>query len=164
MALIDEKYNQFLFSQNLPFLKQVFANELSAIDADVKRLQVGYLNTILLSPISGVITGVFVDLGDCVRVGQPVVRVENDEEILIVGTLQYRSLLAIGSAVTITTQIFDSPKPLTVNGKVVSIRGHDSEDEEYDVIIRCSNRNVDKAPIFPINYNFDYDDTTVDVS
>jgi hypothetical protein len=164
VSLADERFAQFIFSQNLPFLPVVFDNELESIDLDVKRLQVSYLNTILFAPINGIVTGLFRDLGDCVQAGQPVMRVENDDEVLIVGTLKFRGLLSVGSKVSITTSIFDSPTPVTIKGAVVAIRGHDSEDEEWDAIIRCPNLDASNNPIFPINYNFDFDDTTVDIS
>jgi hypothetical protein len=162
--LLDEQFSQFMFAQNLPFLDTVFTNELKAIDLDVKRLQVAYLDTILLSPIDGVVTGVFRDMGDCVRAGQPVMRVENDTEVLLVGTLKFRGLISIGSTVSVTTKIFDSGVTLTTSGKVVSVRGHDSEDEEWDVLVLCPNRDAHGKPIFPINYNFDFDDTDLDIT
>jgi multidrug resistance efflux pump len=115
---------------NLPFLDAVFNNELRMIDLDVKCLQVAYLDTLLLSPIDGVVTGVFRNLSDCVRAGQPVMRVENDTEILLVGTMKYRGLVFIGTGMSITTKIFDTGVKLTTSGKVVSVRGHDAEDEQ----------------------------------
>jgi hypothetical protein len=164
VSLIDEQYSQFMYGQNLPLLDRVFTNESKAIDLDVKRLQVAYLNTLLLSPIDGVITGLFKNLGDCVSAGQPVLRVENDVEVLLVGTVIFRGLVSIGSNVTLTTQIFDSPTALTISGKVVAVRGHKAEDDRWDLLIRCPNRDAHNNPILPINYNFDFDDTTVDIS
>jgi multidrug resistance efflux pump len=164
VSLLDEQFAQFMFSQNLPFLDTVFNNELKSIDLDVKRLQVAYLDTLLVSPIAGIVTGVFRDKGDSVRSGQAVMRVENDQEILLVGTLKFRGLLSIGARVAVTTKIFDSPNLLRVTGSIVSVRGHDSEDEEWDVLILCGNRDAHSNPIFPINYNFDFDDTTIDIS
>ena len=163
VSLLDEQFSQFMFGQNLPVLDRVFANELRAIDLDVKRLQIAYLNMILMSPIDGVVTGVFKNLGDCVRVGEPVVRVENSSEIFLVGTLIFRGLLSIGSKVSVTTSIFDSPTSVTVSGTVVSVRGHDSKDDEWNVLVRCSNPGAGGVTL-PINYNFDYDDTTVTIS
>ena len=52
-----------------------FANDLRAIDLDVKRLQVAYIDTLLISPIDGVVTGVFRNVGDSVRAAQAVIRV-----------------------------------------------------------------------------------------
>jgi multidrug resistance efflux pump len=164
ISLLDEQFSQFIFGQNLPLLDRVFTNELRSLDLDVKRLQVAYLNTILLSPIAGIVTGVFKNLGDCVRAGEPVMRVENDIEIFLVGTLIFRGLLAVGATVSVTTQIFDSPNKITIDGKVVSVRGHDSKDDEWNVLVRCSNVDAQGQRKLPLNYNFDFDDTTVTVA
>ncbi|KAA0103709.1 HlyD family secretion protein [Mycolicibacterium sp. P1-5] len=142
---------------------QYFKNDLRSIDLDVKRLQLAYIDTLLTSPIDGVVTGVFRNLGDSVRTAQAVVRVENDAEVLLVGTLKYPGLLRIGQDVTIGTRLFDSTQQLTVTGKVVAVRGHDSEDQLWDVLIACANRDADGVAKFPINYNFDFDGTTVTV-
>lgn len=136
------------------------ANDLRAIDLNIKRLQVSYLDTFLLSPIDGVVTGVFRNVGDFVRAAQPVVRVENDAEIYLVGILKYRGLITIGQTITVTTSLFDNR---TVSGVVASVRGHDSEDELWDLLIRCGNRDAAGLPIFPINYNFDLDNATIEV-
>lgn len=164
VSLLEEQFTQFMFSQQLPFLDTIFNNEVAAIDLDVRRLQVAYLDTILVSPIDGVITGVFRDLGDCVRAGQPVVRVENDVEILIVGTVKYRGLISVGSNVQVSTSIFDTGTTVTTSGKVVSVRGHDSADERWDLLMLCPNRDTHGNPLFPVNYNFEYDDTTIDIT
>jgi multidrug resistance efflux pump len=164
ISLLDEQFSQFMLGQNLPLLDRVFANELRAIDLDVRRLQIAYLNTILMSPIDGVVTGVFKNLGDCVRAGEPVMRVENDAEVFLVGTIICRDLISIGSKVSVTTQIFGKPTKLTISGLVVSVRGHDSDDDEWNVLVRCANPNAPGGLKLPINYNFDYDDTTVTVS
>lgn len=137
------------------------ANDLRAVDLDIKRLQVSYLDTFLLSPIDGVVTGVFRNIGDFVRAAQPVVRVENDTEIYLVGILKYRGIIGIGQTISVTTSLFDNR---TVSGVVASVRGHDSEDELWDLLIRCGNRNAGGLPIFPINYNFDLDNATIEVA
>src|SRR5262249_7629360 len=54
ISLIDQQFAQFMAGQNLPNLTAVLQNELSAIDRGVNQLQVGFLNTILLSPIAGI--------------------------------------------------------------------------------------------------------------
>ena len=163
VSLLDESFSQFMFGQNLPFLDRVFTNELRAIDLDVKRLQVAYLNTILMSPIDGVVTGLFKNLGDCVKAGERVMRVENNSEVYLVGTLIFRGLISIGSQVSVTTSIFDSPTSATYSGSVVSVRGHDSKDDEWNVLVRCPNPGASPVTL-PLNYNFDYDDTTVNIT
>jgi hypothetical protein len=157
-----EAEESFLSTGLLP--RRYLANDLSAIDLDVKRLQVAYMDTLLVSPIDGIVTGVFRNLGDAVRAAQAVVRVENDSEIYLVGTLKYRGLLQVGQAISVSTSLFDTTAVKTVTGTVVAVRGHDSANELWDLLILCSNRDGAGAALFPINYNFDFDATMVDVA
>jgi len=168
ISLTDEAFTQFMAGQSVanlgfPDLSKIFTNELSSIDYDVFQLQVAYLNSILMSPIPGIVTGVYKNPGDAVAAGEPVVRVENNAEILIVATLIFRGPIAIGSSVKINTKLFDLAGPLTpIAGPVVAARGL-REDDHWEVIVKCNNIKAGK-PIFPLGYHFDYDDTTVDIS
>jgi HlyD family secretion protein len=163
ISLLDEQYAQFMFTQNLKFLQTVFNNELNSIDLDIKRLQIAYLNTLLLSPIDGIVSGLFRDPGDCVKAGQAVLRVENEAQIYLVGTIICRSLLTLGSKMAVETKLFGDPagSNLILTGSIVSIRGHDAKDDIWDVMILCNNQDRfnNNQPILPLNYNFDYDDT-----
>jgi hypothetical protein len=151
--------------QTLPFLPQVFLNELVSMDLDVKRLQVAYLNTILMSPFQGVVTGVYKNPGDPVSAGEPVIRVENNATILLVGTLVYRDRIATGGAATVQTALFDaSGGTTTLSGQVVSARGHRHEDERWDVVVQCRNLDSSGNPVVPSSYHFDYDNTTVTIA
>jgi len=164
VSLIDERFAQFMYGQNLPNLTQVLQNESRNIDDDVYRLQIAFLNTILMSPIAGTITGIYKSPGDTVRAGETVVRVEDSGVILILATLVFRGPIAIGSNVQIQTQLFDaSGPPTTVTGKVVALRGR-QDDEQWDVIVQCNNLDGSGNPIFPLGYQFDYDDTTVSIT
>jgi hypothetical protein len=164
ISLIDEKFASFMNAQNLPYLGAVFQNELTSIDSDVYRTQIAYLNTILISPIKGVVTGVYKNPGDAVRLGEPVIRVENNETIFIVATLVYRGPISIGSAVTIETTLFDLPGPsTTVTGNAVAVRGL-VEDDHWEVVVECNNLDGASNPIFPLGYHFDYDDTTISIT
>jgi biotin carboxyl carrier protein len=163
ISLIDQKFAQFMYGQNLPHLAQVFRNELSSIDSDVYRLQIAYLNTILMSPIPGIITGVYKNPGDAVKAGETVMRIENNEDILLVATLVYRGSILIGSTVTVQTNAFDS-LPVTITGTAVAVRGR-QQDDHWEVIIECKNPiDGSGAPLLPCGYHFDYDDTTVSIS
>jgi hypothetical protein len=164
ISLIDEQFSQFLYRQNLPALGQVLENELQSIDADVSRLQIAVLNTILMSPFPGVVTGIYKNSGECIRAGEPVVRVENDSIMLLVGTVVYRGRISIGSSVTIATSLFDpGPGAATqITGSVVAARGQD-EDERWEVVFQCDNRDQVGDPILPFGYQFDYDDTTISI-
>lgn len=158
---MDQQFSQFMAGQNLPNLKQVFDNELQNIDLDVKRLQIAYLNTILMSPISGVITGIYKNPGDWVQAGEPVIRVENNQSVILVGTLAYQGPISIGRQLTVTTSLFDSSSAPPIVANVIAVRGHPNEDDLWEVHAICDNVTV---PLLPLNYHFDYDNTSVTIN
>jgi hypothetical protein len=164
ISLMDEQFAQFMDGQNLPYLEAVFANELNAINADVFRLQVAYLSTILMSPMAGTVTGIYKSLGEAVRPGEPVLRVEDNSEVHLVATVIHRDPIAIGANVKVETWLFDTPGgPTVVTGQVVAVRGqHDAD--QWELIVRCSNLDGVGNPVLPLGYTFDYDHTTVLIS
>lgn len=175
ISLIDQQFAQFMYSQNLPHLAQVFQNELNSIDSNVFRLQVAFLDTILLSPIAGTVTGIYKNPGDAVKAGEPVIRVEDNSNIYLVATIVHRGPIVVApppptpppanSTVTVTTPLFGASGPLTtLTGSVVSARGH-RDDDKWDLIVKCKNP-LDSSgnPIVPLGYHFDYDDTTISIS
>ncbi|MDT8262661.1 HlyD family secretion protein [Roseomonas sp. DSM 102946] len=133
--------------------------------AEVRKIQVTYLDTFLLAPFSGVITGVFRNLGDFVAAGQPVMRLEDDTGVFLVGTIKCRGLISIGNTVKVTTTLFGAPGgvPVEIEGFVSAIRGHDAIDEQWNVLIRCDNVANGKR-ILPINYSFDFDATELEIT
>ena len=165
ISLMDERFAQFMFEQDLPYLPQVFANELLSIDLDVKRLQVAFLDTILMSPIAGIVTQIYRYPGDWVKAGEPLVRIENDELILLVGSLVYRGAISVGAQATVTTSLFGlSAAAVSISGSVRAARGNCTDDARWDVVIQCTNVEFDGnrlRKILPLNYHFDFDDTTV---
>jgi HlyD family secretion protein len=166
ISLMDQQFAQYMYGQNLPSLATVFANELTNIDASVYRLQVAYLNTILMSPIAGTITGIYKNPGEPVRAGEPVIRVEDSSTVYLMATVVYRGPVAIGSTITVSANLFDqSPSvPATLTGSVVSVRGH-RDDDKWDIIATCANPlNAASQPTFPLGYHFDYDDAKVTIS
>jgi biotin carboxyl carrier protein len=167
ISLVDQQFAAFMNAQNIPNLSTVFDNELNSIDADVYRLQIAYLNTILMSPFPGVVTGVYKNPGEAVRAGEPVIRVENYSVILIEASLIFRGLISIGQPITVTTALFgaSSGTPTSISGVVVAARGQ-TGDDQWHVIVECNNMNNSSpsSPIFPLGYRFDYDDTTVTIA
>jgi hypothetical protein len=175
ISLIDQQFSQFMYGQNLSNLARIFQNELNSIDGNVFRMQVALLDTILLSPINGTITGIYKNPGDSVRAGEAVVRVEDNTFIYLVATIIHRGPVVVcppppavpppNSTVTVTTSLFDASGPLTpLTGSVVSARGH-RDDDKWDLIVKCKNPlDMSGNPIFPLGYNFDYDNTTVAIS
>jgi HlyD family secretion protein len=165
ISLNDQQFSAFMAGQNLLQLPQVFKNELQGgIDLDVKRLQIAYLNTILMSPISGVITGIYKNPGDWVQAGEPVIRVEDNSSVILVGTLRYQGLISIGSELTVTTSPFDSSGvPPSVKASVIAVRGHPNQDDLWEVHAIYQPASTSLPPL-PPNYTFDYDNTSVTIS
>jgi hypothetical protein len=163
ISLIDQQFAQYISSLNFKNLPQVFTNELNNIDGDVYRLQVAYANTLLMSPITGIVTGIYKYPGDPVRAGEPVLRIENNQSIFLVGTIIYQYPITPNvSTAQITTTIFgnpDSPQ-LYPAGTVVAARGHGQENK-WDVIILC---NQNPSLYYPPGYSFDFDDTTLTIT
>jgi hypothetical protein len=164
ISLIDEQYDHFIDMQKMSHLQQIFANELKMIDLDVKQLQVAYLNTILLSPINGVVTGVFADAGDSVRAGEVLVRVENNMRVLLEATLVYRGSVSVGDTATVQTDLFSKPaNSVSISGKIIAARGN-SDDDRWNIVVSCDNRTKNGKEILPLHYSFDHDDTSITIS
>jgi hypothetical protein len=171
ISLIDEQYDQFVDEQKMLYLNQIFANELKMIDFDVKQLQVAYLSTMLLSPIEGVVTGIFVEAGDGVRPGEVLIRVENNTKVLLEATLVYRDRISVGDTVTVQTNLFSKPigpaphlpNLVSISGTVVAARG-DSDEDRWNIVVSCDNRNSQGEEILPLHYSFAYDDTSITIS
>ena len=166
ISLNDEAFSAFLFGIQVPYVDAILSNELTVIDLGVKRLQSAYIDTILMSPIAGIVTGVFKNVGERVRAGEPVLRVEDPNgRAWLVGTLVYDGPKPIsvttaagpGSNVLINTTLYGAAAEIT--GNVVAVRGNRAEANHYDVVIYCT-----QFQGFPFNYHFDSDNTSVTIS
>lgn len=165
VSLTDEQYSQYLFGVQVPYLQSIFKNELQTIDLGVKRLQLAYMDTILMSPIAGVVTGMFKNVGERVRAGEPVLRVENPNGgAWLVGTLIYDGPAPMlpptnvpPQTVSVTTSL--NGASATISGTIVAMRGHKADGNHYNVVVKCSSFGG-----FPFNYHFDLDDTTVTIT
>jgi hypothetical protein len=74
-------------------------------------------------------------------------------------------MLRIGTTLEVSTTLFEAAgaAPITVSGEVVAVRCHDSVSEQWDLLIVCENRTAAGDLILPLNYNFDFESTTVEV-
>ena len=165
ISLIDQRFSTLLSAQNIPNLATVYSNELASIDADVYQLQIAFLNTILLSPIAGVVTGIYKSPGDPVKAGEPVIRVENFDVIQIEAVVIFRGPVLVNqTTVTITTALFGSSsgKATSITGLVVAARIR-NDDDTWHLIVECANKDgsTPPQPILPLGYRFDPDDTTI---
>jgi len=159
IELQDELLRHSLIKLRVENLSQIMTNELKLMDLEVMKQQEAYIQTIMLSPISGIVTAIYKDVGETVDAGEPVIRIENDDELLIVGLIQYRGGLSLNQEVTFITKKYESNDTITLTGQLVAIRGHDADDDSWDVIIRCRNSPDRNDNRLPINYQFDKDNT-----
>jgi hypothetical protein len=162
ISLIDQQFAQFMLGLTLPNLEHSLGNELSSIDCDVARLQVSVLDTILMSPISGIVTGIYKNPGDFVRAGEPVIRVEDSSTVLLVAKLLFPDSITLGSTLTISTSVFESEPTNAIAGTVVAVRGQ-SDDDRWEVIAQFTNNGSESA-VLPLGYHFDFDDTTATIT
>jgi biotin carboxyl carrier protein len=163
VSLIDQQYAEYLRQGTIDNLGTVLANELYSIDMSVYRLQIAYLKTFLLSPISGTVTGVYKQPGDAVKAGETVARVEDNSSVYLVGTINYRGPIDVGMTATITTTLYDAAaSPTTIPGTVAAARGLGADDT-WEMVVYCDNTASGK-PILPLGYVFDYDNTTLSIA
>lgn len=164
--LQDEVLSNKIYSFRVPDMQSILENELKVIDLEILKAQIRYLQTFLTSPISGIITTIYKDQGESVQPGEAVLRVENNTELLLVGLVNYRHGITTQRQVHISTKnIFGSNDPLTMGGEIVSVRGHDSDDDEWDIVVQAKNVEVDKSgAMLPINFHFDRDNTVFEIS
>jgi hypothetical protein len=116
-----------------------------------------------MSPIAGLVTGVYKNPGDFVAAGEPVIRVEDTSTVLLVARLVFDGVVELGDTVTIQTALFERTPPFGLVGTVVSVRGQ-SADDLWEVIIQYTNTEAGGYFGLPLGYHFDYDDTTVVLS
>lgn len=144
--------------------KENVLREKAMTTAEIRKIQLAYVDTFLVAPFDGVITAVFRHLGDFVTAGQPVLRVENDKFVYLIGTIKCRSLIRIGDQATISTTLFGAVggPTIEISGTVCAVRGHEPIDEQWNVIIRCDNQ-AGTGRILPLNYNFDFNSTEIEI-
>lgn len=153
--LLDEILAESAFNLTVPNLPQIWANELTAMDLEIRKLQVQFIETFLAPRLAGNVTATMKEAGDNVRAGEAVFRIEGTSEILLTGQIKCRAPIAIGQACVVeTANVFASNPavPLTLNARVVSVRGYDSEKDRWNVVLEANNP---AAPNLPLGYDFE---------
>jgi len=162
--LMQEELSDALYAFRVNNLLDIWQNELKALDLEVQKFQISFIRTFLLPPFPGVITAVYKDVGESVQAGEPVIRIEDNRKLLLVGMINFRGLLRLGDKMTIKTDdLFEDNDILEIkDAEIVSIRGHDSDNDVWDIILQCDNpEDETRQPKLPINYNFDRDNVTI---
>ncbi len=162
--LLTQEMNESIFSHRVAQMNKILENELAALDMEVRKLQLAYAHSFLTSPMSGIVTGIFKDVGEASTIGEPVMRIENDEVILAVGLITYRDLVWVGKKADIrTVDLYEKGKDLVFPGKIVAVRGHEADNDVWDIIIECENpKDGTGKRTLPLNYTFDKDNAWVE--
>ncbi len=163
ISLMDQRFESYMFEQNMPHLEQIFKNELASIDNDVYQLQVALLRSFLIAPFHGVVTGIYKHPGDAVSAGEPVLRVEDHRVVHLAGTLVHYGPIPPAAAVKVTSTLGGATQPATtVNGHVIAARGLASSGR-WEVIAEVDNVDGAGNYLLPLNYWFDpeYTDVTI---
>lgn len=166
VELMTEMMTDALYAVRVNHLSEIWENELKALDQEVEKFQTSFIHTFLLPPFPGVVTAVYKDVGENVQAGEPVIRIEDNSKILLVGIINYRGVLRLGDVVKIRTgDLFEDGEVLDIpDAKIVSIRGHDSDNDFWDLIFQCDNpQDAAKRYRLPINYHFDRDNIEITI-
>ena len=178
LGLQDEILDEKITTMGVPEMEQMMTNELEIMDWEINKLQLNYAHTYLVPPFDGIVTAVYKDLGESVVAGEPVLRIDDHTRLLLVGRIQFRGVLRLDDPIGATGKVRIRTSSLFEDGqmqefrdvKIVSIRGHDADNDEYDLILELENPTIDpgddpddpKTPrVLPINYHFDRDDTEI---
>ena len=166
LSLADELFAETTRQQTVQNYQQVLTNELNSIDLGVYRLQIAYLNTLLTAPFTGIVTGVYKQPGEAVRAGETVVRVEDNSQVYLIGTVVYPGAIqgrqlpdTSGMTATIQTSLYDGTTMPFLTTEVLTARGC-GDDETWELVLWYVN-DGSKGPILPLDYCFDFDDTTI---
>jgi hypothetical protein len=158
--LQDEVLTHSLYGMRVPEMDRLLDAELESIDLDIAKIQLRYAQTFLFAPIAGRVTAVYKEVGESALPGEPVIRIESSDEILLVGTIQFRGVLDVDNSVQIVAQdVFDSGDNVTLTGTLRTVRGHDANDDVWDIVIEATNGAQGKP--LPLNYTFDKVDTQI---
>jgi hypothetical protein len=160
---MDQRFESYMFEQNMPHLEQIFKNELASIDNDVYQLQVALLRSFLIAPFHGVVTGIYKHPGDAVSAGEPVLRLEDHRVVHVTGTLVHYGSLPLGAAATVSTTLGGATQPATmVSGRVIAARGMASSGR-WEVVVEVNNVDGAGNYVLPLNYWFDPEFTDVTI-
>ncbi|WP_291998583.1 HlyD family secretion protein [Candidatus Accumulibacter sp. ACC012] len=157
----------------LAHYEDVIDNEDQVLLMDVRKHQLAYVETYMLPPFTGRITAIYKDLGEYVQAGEPVLRLEDDRKLLLVGLVQFKGLVSIGDPVALQVRnLFEGGDDLKLMGRIVSVRGHEADDDEWDILIEVANADGQQVTRkdtslsmihLPLNLQFDRFETELTI-
>ncbi|GEP44143.1 HlyD family efflux transporter periplasmic adaptor subunit [Brevifollis gellanilyticus] len=154
-ALEEEIIQQQTYNRRLAELERIWTLELKQMELDAKRAMLAYADSFLTSPIAGTVTHVYKDAGEYVQAGEPIMRVESSDHFLLVGVINCHQPVRLGMvAVVKLLNVLEDGGNIQLKGSVVSIRGHDSDNDEWEVVVELD-KVANLLDQIPLNYTFD---------
>jgi hypothetical protein len=68
----------------------------------------------------------------------------------------------LNQSVTVTTTLFSTAPSTVITGQIVAVRGDESGDDRWQVVILVNSITGGQSTL-PLNYYFDFDDTSITV-
>lgn len=149
--VVQEEAKNALNALSAGSVEDSLRRELEFIELEVLKNQVKVLNTYLAPTFSGIVTAIYKDVGEHVQAGEPVVRIENDRRLFLYGFVQLRGMPTVGQTVTIKSKVFESTVEKTYTANIVSVRGHTTDDDEWELLLEMDNA----GNALPMNFGFD---------
>ena len=156
MEILDRILSTKVIAQKVPDLEKIWQHDLSILSSEVNKAQTALINTFLFVPFDGEITGIYKNPGEAVRAGESVLRIEDNTDIYLVGIVQHSGLLKVSDDKNVSLSITLNGNSQDLKGRIVSIRGHESDDDMWDVILK-----FDNSIGLPTNYTLDYRNATI---
>lgn len=150
-VVVQEEARNAINALGVGSIEDSLRRELELVELEVLKNQVKVLNTFLVPTYSGIVTAIYKDVGEHVQAGEPVLRIENDRRLFLYGFVQLRALPATGQTVTIKSKIFEGTTEKTFTATIVSVRGHNTDDDEWELLLEMDNAGGG----LPMNYGFD---------
>ena len=164
VAVNEETLRNEILNLKLPHMADILTSELASMDLEIRTVQVNFAHTYLMPPIDGIVTAVYKDVGESVEPGEPVIRIENDSFVMLFGRIQFKEPLWPGRKMNIKiANVFETTQDPVLPCKVASVRGHEADDDEWEVVLEAENPVVDGRPLLPINYHLDPDTATIEL-
>ena len=124
-------------------LPEILSFQLKVIDLDVRLAQIAYAQLYLTTPIRGWVTAVFKEVGESVAAGEAVMRIECPDEVLLVGLVRHKDPLQIKMNVQVVVhEVYETGGEAILSGQLVAVRGHDSSNDEWEIVVRARNKNI----------------------
>ncbi|MEP3245493.1 MAG: HlyD family secretion protein [Sneathiella sp.] len=155
---MEKLEDDLIFAEKVKNLKNIWLSHFDGLLADIVHAQKNYIDTYLVSTNSGTITAINKDLGEYFQAGEPIIRVEDPSNLYFVGIINAKDLMKIDDKFILTcNDLYDAKKNLVINLTIRSVRGHESDNDEWDVIFEAPN----VGGLIPLNYTFDVHNCTL---